>query len=321
MPEEKKRGGGPKTLEGKARSSQNRTTHGMRAKHLFVLADETPEQYQQLCDGWLAQFEPQSFVEEQLLEQLILNSWLMKRANRRYLEAEGAVAGGEKTWHPADWNAAQEHKLELMQRYKTTAERAFYRSFEAVQRLRKNNLNYEFVIAKIVREKSKLEEQLAESRKKEAPQQPQACVRESAKGHAKKKSEKLNVLEQWVEVSTAATGETVTKLYPSNEKLQKIVAKRERIPDLVYRRLFFVGAVPPEYGWTTSDARTANAGGLGVQRMVWERWLEQIAKESVSAGGHLQPCGGNLPRPKERGGCECAVCTQNEWMLKAAGLR
>ncbi|HEX4167424.1 MAG TPA: hypothetical protein VHZ55_18320 [Bryobacteraceae bacterium] len=104
-------------------------------------------------------------------------------------------------------------------------------------------------------------------------------------------------------------------------KQSQPVAKRERIPDLVYRRLFFVGAVPPEYAWTTSDARTAGAGGLGTQRMVWERWLEQIAKESVSAGGHLLPCGGNLPRPKERGGCECPVCTENQHLLKAAGFK
>ena len=125
------------------------------------------------------------------------------------------------------------------------------------------------------------------------------------------------VAEQWVEVGRNEAGETVTRLLPANEELQKEAVKKERLPDLVYRRLFFVGEVPAEYRWTTSRERAY--GGLGTQRLTWAGWQEQIARESGTAQGHLLPAG-NLPRPQERGGCECGVCQRNEGELRAVGL-
>ncbi len=77
----------------------------MRAKHVRVLADESPEEYKRHYDGWLSQLEPQNFLEEQLAEQVIWNSWLMKRATRRAMDNEGAVAGSEGQCEAADWSA------------------------------------------------------------------------------------------------------------------------------------------------------------------------------------------------------------------------
>ena len=90
MPEDKQHGGGPKTPEGKERSSENATTHGMCAKRFRLLADETQKAYEQHEAEWREQFEPEDFLERQLVDQLILNSWLMQRANRRYTDAEAA---------------------------------------------------------------------------------------------------------------------------------------------------------------------------------------------------------------------------------------
>ncbi len=311
MAESKKRGGGPKTPEGKARSSQNSTTHGMRAKHVRVLADERPEEYKRHFEGWMDQLEPQNFLEEQLARQVISNSWLMERATRRALENEGAVAGDEDTQHAADWSAAQEHKLELMQRYKTSAERAFYRSLEAYRRNRNDDMKDKLAVIKLTRENEELRAR-EKAREESRECQPQASAKP-------KKKEKLAVIEQWADISTNAAGKTVTKLVPSNEELQKAASKMGRTPDLVYRRLFFAGAVPEEYRWTTSDPQMLAYGGLGAQRMTWAAWKQQIVQEMVLMGGHLQPCA-NMPRPHERGGCECKVCTENQWMLAEAGL-
>jgi hypothetical protein len=85
-------------------------------------------------------------------------------------------------------------------------------------------------------------------------------------------------------------------------------------PELVYRRLNFVGSVPDEYAWTTDEESIRVNGGVGIQRMTVETWLRQIEKEKALGTGHLLPCGGNLPRPEERGGCGCAVCTRNRGM-------
>ncbi len=134
MGEEKKRGGGPKTPEGKAKSSENSAKHGMRAKQFRLAADETQEEYDQHRANWWAQLGPEGFLEEQMVNQLILNHWLMLRGNRRYLEAE--IEGDR-------------HEIELMQRYKTTAERAFYRSWAVVRQLKVDCMRYRATMAKL----------------------------------------------------------------------------------------------------------------------------------------------------------------------------
>ncbi len=321
MPEEKKkRGGGPKTSEGKGRSSRNSTKHGACAKHFLVLEDESKDEYQRHYDGWLDEFQPQSFIEQELLQQLIWNSWLMKRATRRAMKNE-ATADVE----PANWTAPEEHKLELMQRYKTTAERAFYRSLGALRQLGKDILKDKLTIHKltVALEKESAEKAALEKKVEEltpAPEAaPEAVRKEKERGEKGKKKHALAVIEQWVDISTNEAGKTVTKRIPSNDELKKEAAKMKREPDLVYRRLFFAGAVPEAYRWTTNDPQALAYGGLGTQRMTWAAWKQQIVNEMLTVSGHLQPCP-NMPRPHERGGCECPVCTENHWMLAEAGL-
>jgi hypothetical protein len=103
----------------------------------------------------------------------------------------------------------------------------------------------------------------------------------------------------------------LTTLYPANEILQASVEPLDPEKDLVYRRFHFVHAVPEEYAWTTADPAIRANGGVGVQRMTVATWSQQIERERTFGEGHLLPCGGNLPRPEERGGCDCQVCAQN----------
>ena len=58
------------------------------------------------------------------------------------METEFAVAGPENV-HPADWTAEDEHKVELMQRYKTSAERSFYRALNMARQLLKERIGLE----------------------------------------------------------------------------------------------------------------------------------------------------------------------------------
>ena len=88
-------------------------------------------------------------------------------------------------------------------------------------------------------------------------------------------------------------------------------------PEMVFRRLHFVNGVPPEYHWTTRNPVARERGGMGTQRMTVGTWLDVIEQEKASGTGHIGPCGGNLPRPEERGGCECEVCTHNRAVLEA----
>ncbi len=117
----KKRGGGPKTTEGKRNSSRNSTTHGCRSKTVVILKDEEQEDYDEMEREWNDEFGPETYMERRLVKILVDNDWMLRRTVRRLHEAE--IAGDN---------------IELMQRYKTTAERSFYRSLNALQQLRKD---------------------------------------------------------------------------------------------------------------------------------------------------------------------------------------
>jgi hypothetical protein len=123
----------------------------------------------------------------------------------------------------------------------------------------------------------------------------------------KKNKQRVITLEQWAEIEVDA-GRTVTTLYPSNAELWKKGQDMDPPPDLVYRRINFRTGVPLEYQWTTSDPLRRSRGGHCIQRMSLETWLRISVEEEGKWGKHLGPCGGILPRPKERGACDCPQC-------------
>ncbi len=126
-----------------------------------------------------------------------------------------------------------------------------------------------------------------------------------------KKPKKITILDQWVHI-WVEDGETISEKYPSNEELRREGERMDPPPSLVYRRLDFANGIPDEYQWVTRDPYQRQYGGCGIQRLSVERWLEVIQQEDKMAGEHVGPTGeGNRPRPKERGGCECPVCTIN----------
>jgi hypothetical protein len=137
----------------------------------------------------------------------------------------------------------------------------------------------------------------------------------------KPKQRKIVTLEQWVEINRHE-GKTVTTLYPSNGEMIKQLAEMDPPPELVYRRMNFREGVPEEYYWATKDPERRQWGGHGIQRMTVAWWLTMLAKETANGDGHLQPCDEPMPRPKERGGCDCPVCTASQQRLdREAGTK
>ncbi|HMF75412.1 MAG TPA: hypothetical protein VK604_07085 [Bryobacteraceae bacterium] len=136
----------------------------------------------------------------------------------------------------------------------------------------------------------------------------------------KKNKQRIVTLEQWAEVEIC-DGRTKTTLYPSNQELAKKGKDMDPQPDMVYRRINFRGSVPIEYYWTTSDPTRRRRGGHCIQRMSVETWLKVSAIEELRTGKHLGPCGGILPRPPERGGCDCPQCTAATARLEAQSHR
>jgi hypothetical protein len=123
-----------------------------------------------------------------------------------------------------------------------------------------------------------------------------------------KQKDKLIILNQWIEIEVDHA-RTITKLYPSNEELIEEGKAMLPPPDLVYRRINFPAGVPPEYHWVTRNPEARERGGTGIQRMTVDTWLRVIERERAEGTGHVGPTGvGSLPRPPERGVCECEIC-------------
>jgi hypothetical protein len=318
---------GPTSPEGKAVSSQNATKHGCCSNKL-ILPDEDEQEWKDLKQGWLDTYQPQTHAGLTLVCEVAVAQWLLLRARRRYNEAEQRVYAEQGD--PLEWTAEQQKTIERFTRYRTTQERAFNRALSNVEGLRRSRSLEAARLRMAEHRAERLEQrrQTAESTgaraaRDRAPAEkgtdlPKTRAEATFQGqNAPKKQRKVAVLEQWAQV-TVEDGKTTTKLFPSNEKLIEEGKTMEPPPELVYRRLEFVGGVPPEYHWSCqSRPERFERGGAGIQRMTTDTWLEVIEREAAAGTGHIGPTGvGNLPRPKERGGCDCEVCAHNREVLE-----
>jgi hypothetical protein len=69
---------GPKTEAGRKISSRNAVTHGLYSKGV-VIAKESSEQYQEMLDAYIQQFQPNGLVEFDLVEEMVAAKWRQRR--------------------------------------------------------------------------------------------------------------------------------------------------------------------------------------------------------------------------------------------------
>jgi hypothetical protein len=69
---------GPVTPEGRAKSSANSRKHGLAAKYA-LLPDESAAEFQLLFDDYTDQFHPQTGVETELVEVMVIARWRLRR--------------------------------------------------------------------------------------------------------------------------------------------------------------------------------------------------------------------------------------------------
>lgn len=287
----------PTTPEGKAISSRNSLRHGCCSK-ILIISGEREEDLIELCDGWLADYDPQTEPALALVLEAVKQYWFLLRAERWFNRTLQQLPEDITQW------SEQDHKsVERATRYHTAAQRGFHRAFNDLEHYYKTHGYQKKPAAPVP----------------PPPSEPRTLVRDTALPqpknpftgkNAKKNQRQIPILDQWVEITVDDQGNTVTKLYPSNQDLIKEGHTMDPPPELVYRRLHFVGSVPPEYHWSTKSPERRAAGGMAVQRMSVETWFETIQREKEKGTGHIGPCRSLLPRPPERGGCECPVCTR-----------
>jgi hypothetical protein len=123
---------GPRTPEGKTRSSQNASKHGLTAGEV-VIAPGEHEEFEELLAHYQAAIEPQGAVQQTLFNQLVAAAWNLHRIRR--LEAE-LCAGAAYRDLLANHDLLNE--LDRLARHNTRIERTFHRCLKELQALQTN---------------------------------------------------------------------------------------------------------------------------------------------------------------------------------------
>ena len=114
---------GPKSEEGKARSSRNAFKHGLYSKQL-VLPGEDPAELDALKANLRAEHQPVSETEEILVNEMAEQYWRLRRARR--LETDLLASDQIVLTH-----------LAAVQRMMSSAERGFHKALTALRQLQK----------------------------------------------------------------------------------------------------------------------------------------------------------------------------------------
>ncbi len=118
---------GPVTPEGRARSSQNRTTHGLARhnKNFQVLASEDQNGFEALKQSLAADYEPTSEPEFQLINETAENLWLIQRA-RNFQNT---------CFDPVTSEIIDAKKFDLYLRYETTHANQYHKCLNALLKI------------------------------------------------------------------------------------------------------------------------------------------------------------------------------------------
>jgi hypothetical protein len=73
---------GPKTSEGKARSSKNALKHGLRAQKYVVLPEEDAAEFAELEAALVAELAPVGALQTVLARRVAVAAWRLARADR-----------------------------------------------------------------------------------------------------------------------------------------------------------------------------------------------------------------------------------------------
>lgn len=114
-------------------------------------------EYQKILAGWMAEFEPEGYQENRLVEILINNDWTLKLAERNLMQAEEALWEG--------WTPELQKDFDLRLRSKATAERSFYRAWGVLRGMQKDLERRSVQMIRLERQAHKLRAEIAARRK------------------------------------------------------------------------------------------------------------------------------------------------------------
>jgi hypothetical protein len=122
----------------KSPSCLNHLKHGATATTLF-LDDENPDYFFELLEDAFSEHTPGSKQSAGIVTRTVHDQWILLRRERACDNYEADLH--IKKAHPADWVDRDMHEMELLDRYRTTAARAYSRSLNDLYKLKKQKTN------------------------------------------------------------------------------------------------------------------------------------------------------------------------------------
>ena len=148
---------GTKSPAGIQQSSENSLKHGLTGKAI-VLSNESQQKFEELHQTYVEEFQPQSGVEMDLLDQMVAAQWRLRRIWRMQtaaldLQMDRQEAELAKSFRQIDQTtratvaftaiANEEKSLELLLRYETAHTRMYQRALNMLLKLRKEHTKTE----------------------------------------------------------------------------------------------------------------------------------------------------------------------------------
>jgi hypothetical protein len=290
---------GPTSSTGKSRSSDNATTHGGTSQKLIV-AGEQQSDFTNLLSGLLAEYSPETPSARLLVEDFAHAQWFLWRRIRAQNSAEHALY--ETQPDPALWCDAGFHTLTNMERYRTTAERAFQRALRNLEHLQHAHLsqsnrdlrqqNFETRLS-LDRERIALQHErqslavARDTRQVEAAAEKAAEQEEADYAEACQNFDVPTIIQN-INVRQSPHG-TITGKDPSNKVIRaSLLSDEYQFPlESVCREFTFEQGIPQEYWWDAeceSHARTTRH--TMTQTRDPDTWLQMADQEKQNADGH-----------------------------------
>src|SRR5216684_2187511 len=120
---------GPRTPEGRARSSQNARTHGLTARDVIVEPHER-EEFEQFLNRYQTDVAPQDAVQLSVFDDLVAAAWNLRRIRRMEVRL---CSDTTLTTEQLDKD------MDRLIRYKASVERTFHRSLKELKALQTNS--------------------------------------------------------------------------------------------------------------------------------------------------------------------------------------
>ena len=258
----------------KSPSCLNHLKHGATATTLF-LDDENPDYFFELLEDAFAEHTPGSKQSAGVVTRTVHDQWILLRRERACdnFEADLHI----KKAHPADWADRDMHEMELLDRYRTTAARAYSRSLNDLYKLKKQKTNEDRWRQHFELQKRRFDldlerfnlakEKAVQKQKQTPPPEPEQNIDWEAELDKSFPIPEAAVelppgpsLVQTLYIGVENKRTVVYEVTPSNTQIRRNLSESA----YVIRTYNFVGAVPPEY----QHLITPNAVSWGKSTMV-----------------------------------------------------